>query len=164
MKDQARLLWRPVLEETGHPDVVAVLAEIVGAMPRDAQRDPAKLARAIQVWVQQNIRYVREYPERYQRPTRTLKWRIGDCDDKSPLVATLARTARIPSRLRFGGWGDRPGQRPWFRHVYAQSLLPRGWTTLETVRDVPMGFDAVAWKASKGLEVKTADVGDRGPL
>ena len=164
MREQAKLLWRPVLEETGHPDVVAALAGIVGEMPPDAQRDPTRLTRAVQRWVQSNVRYLREYPERYQRPTRTLKWRVGDCDDMAPLVATMLRTARVPARLRFGGWGLQPGERPIFRHVYAQALLPRGWTTAETVRAVPLGFDAVEWKRAKGLEVKHADVGDRGPL
>lgn len=165
LDEQKRLLWRPVLEQTGHPAVVAVVAEVARSLPSGAQRHPRHLARGLQRWIQNRIRYVREYPERYQTPARTLEWGIGDCDDQAPLMAALARTCRIPARLCIGGWNEPPSDEPKWRHIWAQVLLPgEGWTSAETVRAVPLGFDAGAWMASRGRSTRRTYVGDRGPL
>lgn len=148
--------------------MVATIARVVRGMPRDAQRDDAQLSRALQRWVQENVRFVREYPERYQTPARTLEWGIGDCDDQSPLMACLLRTCKIPARLCIGGWGEAPEDAPFWRHIYAQALLPidkrNEWVTVETVRRVPLGFDATDWMGEKGFRTARTFVGDSGPL
>lgn len=135
-----------------------------------ATRDPAQLARAVQQFVQQRVRYLREYPETYQSVARTLEWGVGDCDDMSPVVAAMARTARIPARLCIVGWDEPAGGPLRPRHVYGQLLVPAEpgaepvWRTAETVRPVPLGWDAGEWKRSKGHRVAYSYVGDRGPL
>jgi transglutaminase-like putative cysteine protease len=157
-----------VLEQTGHPKIVETIARVVREMPDEAQRNDAKLIRALQRFVQENVRFVREYPERYQAPARTLEWGIGDCDDQAPLMACLARTCKIPSRLCIGGWGETAEDAPIWRHIYAQVLIPvegrERWVSSETVRRAPLGFDATDWMGSKGFRTARTFVGDNGPL
>lgn len=126
----------------------------------------------MQRFVQTRIRYLREYPETYQSVARTLAWGVGDCDDHSPAVAAMLRTARIPARLAVVGWDDpEKGEPVKPRHIYAQGLLPDNehpgelvWRSLETVQPVPLGWDAGEWKRGRGHRVAYSYVGDRGPL
>lgn len=165
IREQKAALWAPVLEQTGAPELVEVVGQCVWSLPQEKIRDELSLARALQEYVQENVRFVKEFPERYQSPIRTLQYKVGDCDDQAPLLAALLRTVKIPARLCIGGWGGRPGEPPVWRHIWAQALLPKhGWTSAETVRRVPLGFDAGEWMASRGFQTARTYVGDSGPL
>ena len=150
----------------------SALVEALEGVDGDGTRDPETIARAVQRFVQTRIRYLREYPETYQSAARTIAWRVGDCDDHAPLVASMVRTARIPARLAVVGWDDpATGERMKPRHIYAQALLPDDegagelvWRSLETVQPVPFGWDAGEWKRGRGHRVAYSYVGDRGPL
>ena len=103
-------------------------------------RDPRKLARAVQLFAQ-NIKFFREYPEVIAAPWVTAHWGIGDCDDKSRLIAAILKSFRIPVRLVYMTYakGTEPGN---VSHVYPEALLDNEWTALESVRPWPMGKSA----------------------
>ena len=97
---------------------------------------------------------------------RTLEWGIGDCDDKSILIATILRSFRIPVRLKFVRF--RHGGRR-ISHVYPQAYLPidrrrpglRDWVALESVMSRPMGFDPEDYLRENGIEPESVEyVGD----
>jgi hypothetical protein len=66
-----------------------------GAQPKH-ERDQAL---AIGEWVQDNIYYVHEGRETFQRPETTLRLRAGDCDDFSVLIASMLGTIGIRNKL-----------------------------------------------------------------
>ena len=156
-----------MLEATGTAPVREALSQALdaaGLRSSASLKDSAAVVRAAQRWIQSNIRYLREYPETYQTPARTLEWRVGDCDDQAPLLAAMVRSARIPARLVVVGWDGDDEPRPVPRHIYAQAQLPQGWTSAETVKPVALGWDAGKWKESQGRRVAYSLVGDTGPL
>lgn len=157
--EQQRLLWRQVERSTGDPRLRGHVADLMRRYAVPA-RDPEALARAVLDHAQTAIKFVREYPETYASAARTLEWGIGDCDDLSILIASTLRGCRLPCRLVFTGWTRDPGPIP-LRHVYPETHLPgRGWTALEAVRRVPLGWRADEWKASQGFRTRTARFGD----
>jgi transglutaminase-like putative cysteine protease len=104
-------------------------------------RHDADVARVAQQWVQRHIRYLREYPETYASPLRTLAWEAGDCDDQVILLASLLRGAKIPTRAAFAFWrSDQDGQRK--GHVWTDfyDREAHRWVPLETVRPVKYGW------------------------
>lgn len=151
-------LWQMVREANDSPVPRDFVARVVRELDVP-ERNPRALAEGIQQWVQRNIRYVREYPEIIASPERTLEWGIGDCDDRTVLVASALRSARIPARAVFVGWKDGPGPVP-FKHVYPQACLDGHWVTVETVRPVPLGWDASLAHARKGHRVAVQTIGD----
>jgi len=56
-------------------------------------------ALAIGEWAQQNIYYVHEGRETFQRPETTLRLRAGDCDDFTILIASMLGTIGIRNKL-----------------------------------------------------------------
>lgn len=157
--DQARTLWGVVQSATGDPRLRAELARIV----RDAgvpARDPRALAAAVQQRVQR-IKYLREVPDTFVHPARTLEWGIGDCDDMASLVCALLRTAAVPCRLTFLGWAPSTSPGPIaLGHVYAEALVGGSWFPLEAVRPVPFGWSPEAYKRSQGQRTRTLFWGD----
>lgn len=129
------------------------------------ERDEVALARAVQLVAQQGIKYFREFPERWQSPIRTIKWRIGDCDDKSILIASMLRSFRIPVRLKFVRFvrselvnGVPVGVR--IAHVYPQAYLRGKWESLESVQPWPLGKDPEDVLRSRGYQVQAETYGD----
>src|SRR6185369_12363360 len=62
-------------------------------------RDKKCQAIALGSWVQDNVYYVHEMPERFQLPDETLRLKAGDCDDATTLVASLLEAVGIPAAL-----------------------------------------------------------------
>jgi transglutaminase-like putative cysteine protease len=93
-------------------------------------------ARALQKWVQQNIRYVRDVRgvETVYSPARMLEIRQGDCDDQSVLLAAMLESIGHPTR--FVAVGFSPFS---FSHVYLESRIGHHWVPLETINPWPMG-------------------------
>lgn len=119
----------------------------------------------MQHFVQLNIKFLRERPETYASPVRTLQWRAGDCDDQTILTCALLRSARIPARARFAWWIDREGRKR--GHVWCEALPDTAapWVPLETVRPVAYGFDPLAKiEQNNPGRVDSKLVGDRGPI
>jgi len=163
-RDQYSALFNFVRQFTGDPYVIDCVTRIVERMGIP-ERDEVKLARAVQLVAQKGIKYFREYPERWQSPTRTIKWRVGDCDDKSILIATMLRSFRIPVRLKFVRFVRQEivkGKPVAIRvaHVYPQAYLKGEWVAIESVQPWPLGRDPEDVLKSRGYQVESETYGD----
>ncbi len=114
-------------------------------------RDKKSQALAIGSWVQTNIYYVHELPERFQTPRETLRLRAGDCDDSSVLIGALLESVGIPSMLIAmnldGSWA----------HIFPAAPLPTGLLPLDsTMRDfnVWQAKNPCEWAIERGKVVK----------
>lgn len=98
IKDEAAFLRRLVDGATKS----LPLKEQALAIVRDCgvpSRDEEGQAIAIGRWVQENIYYVHEGIEFFQKPSTTLRLRAGDCDDFTVLICSMLATLGIPSKL-----------------------------------------------------------------
>lgn len=97
--------------------------------------------RAIQQWVQDNIRYTRDIRgvESIQTPVKTLEIRQGDCDDQSVLVASILES--LGHKTRFVAMGFQPDK---FSHVFTQARIGSKngpvWLSIETTEPVDIGW------------------------
>lgn len=159
---QAQALWGKVLEDTGHPLLVDFISRLIeiGNIPA---RDPARLARALQLFSINRIKFFRERPETFRHSLRTVAMGIGDCDDKARFIASSLRSFRVPTRLKFirisipmkNGTVRKLG------HVYPLAYINGKWVALESVRMHPMGYDPEARAKKRGFEVSTYIIGDK---
>lgn len=120
-------------------------------------RELRKLAEGVQRLVQENVSYLREHPETYQHPVRTLALHAGDCDDMVILVCSLLRSAKIPCRATFAWWQEGPVRKG---HVWSEAFVDGAWLPLETVRKLPAGFSPLEHLRSKGHDVRSLSIGD----
>lgn len=125
-------------------------------------RSPRQLSRAFQLFSQNEILFFREFPEVNAAPWVTAKWGIGDCDDKSRLIAALLKSFRIPVRLTYMTFIKPDGQT--LSHVWPEVLLadddknphsPQNWYALESVRPWPLGKSALDAIKAKNLKFST---------
>lgn len=148
------------------------LAKLID-VARVPERDPVKLARAVQLYSARRIKFFRERPERFQSALRTIVWGIGDCDDKARFIAACLRTFRIPVRLKILHLTmpkviDPRTKKPMvLGHVYPQAWLQlpgqkSQWVSLESVREYPMGYDPEKRAIERGFGVRVTYVGDEG--
>jgi transglutaminase-like putative cysteine protease len=148
-----------VQKHTGDPRLVEVASRIIAEL-NIPERNPVALARGFQKYVQENIKFFRESPERFVSPLRTLQWGIGDCDDKTIVLATLLRTFRLPVRLKFIRFVSAKTKKR-VSHVYPQVGIEGKWITLETVQKWPIGKDAETILHKKNIPVKVEFQGDK---
>lgn len=131
-------------------------------------RSPRQLSRAFQLFSQNYVKFFREFPEVNAAPWVTAKWGIGDCDDKSRLIAALLKSFRIPARLTYMTF-VRPKKTAtdpdeFLSHVWPEVLLaddesdpksPQQWYALESVRPWPLGKSALDAIKAKKLKYST---------
>lgn len=137
---QRKGLWEVVEQYTGHPILMEWAAELIRTRNVPERNDRA-MARAIQQYAQQHIKFMRERPERFASPMRTLKWGFGDCDDKTILIATFLRSFRIPVRAKFLRFRmrNKDGSTRKVAHVYPEVQLDGHWEALESVHHWKIG-------------------------
>ena len=160
--EQRKMVWGLVQQWSQDPRTRHLLATIIKDR-KPPPRDGLALARAVQSWAQDNVRYTREAEETIAAPWRTAQWGIGDCDDLACLIASVLRNARMPVRLASCGWSLDPRIKPSFTHIYARAFPRDAWVTLEAVRPVPLGFDPALLHAAQGHRVRVAEIGDATP-
>lgn len=131
------------------------------SLVRESIRDPSQLvretalaivgnagwvgqAKALQAWVQSNIRYIQDPTdsdggvELVQTPQYTLQQLAGDCDDQSVLIAAMLCAIGHPARFVAVGFENQP-----LSHVLVQTKIGNtgtesDWVTVETI--VPQAF------------------------
>jgi transglutaminase-like putative cysteine protease len=88
-------------------------------------RDYAGEIRALFQYARDRIRYTRDIVgvETLQTPDYTLRQGVGDCDDKSTLLAALLMSVGHPATLEFRAIGTGPPDPNTFRHVYVVANL-----------------------------------------
>jgi len=121
------------------------------------ERNERAFARAIQLYAQQHVLFFRERPERFVRAARTIDWGIGDCDDKSILIATILRSFRIPVRLAFIRFKSQSGKN--ISHVYPEAYLDGRWEALESVHHWELGDSPYTRAMRKGLNPTVEYIG-----
>lgn len=120
-------------------------------------RDTRKLVRAFQRFAQERVKYFREYPEYNAAPWITASWGIGDCDDKSRLIAALCKQFKIPVRLVFATFKSPKGV---MSHVWPEVQIDGSsdWIALESVRPWPMGKNPLAGIKAKGYPFRAFEL------
>lgn len=96
--EELRFLRKMVSQFRQAPQIRDLAVQIVqdsAVQPRDKKEQAKALAR----WVQANIYYIHELPERFQLPTETLRLKAGDCDDATTLLGSMLESVGIPVML-----------------------------------------------------------------
>lgn len=94
-------------------------------------------AQALQRWVQNCIRYVRDPVdvELVQTPEVTLKLRTGDCDDQATLLAAMLKATGHPAKFVAVGMNGAP-----FSHVLVETKINSKWVAAETILKKHFGW------------------------
>lgn len=118
------------------PGIREVAAKLVRALP---QYDRVGEVKALHAFVRDSIRYTNDISgvETLQTPKATLELGIGDCDDKSTLLAALLESIGRPTRFAAVGFTENGGH----SHVLVEVRSgKRGWVPLETIKQVEAGW------------------------
>lgn len=94
--------------------------------------------RALHAYVRDKIRFqmdIRDV-ETLRTPELVLRERVGDCDDKSVLLASLIEAVGKPTRFIALGFGPPPAP---FSHVLVEARLGEQWIAAETTEPWPLG-------------------------
>jgi len=117
--------------------VRALAGELVREVP---QYDGPGEVRALHAFVRDCIRYTGDIAgvETLQTPRRTLETGIGDCDDKSTLLAALLESINRKTRFVAVGFQEGGG----LSHVLVEVRAGKSgkWVPLETIKPVPAGW------------------------
>lgn len=117
-------LWRT------DPGMISLAVSTIFLQP---SKDSASELTAIFEYVRDHIRYTRDVldVETLNTPPMTVARRVGDCDDKATLLATLAESVGYPSRFVMAAFHDSPG----FSHVWVQLLDDSGWVDADATEE-----------------------------
>src|SRR5271168_1090320 len=131
LKEMARL----AKEGARDAGVIQVASELVRNL---GQYDRVGEVCALHAFVRDSIRYTNDPIdlELVRTPRAILEMGVGDCDDKSILLACLLRCIGRPSRyvaIMMKGQSS-------FSHVYVETPLGKRWIPLETIKPVAAGW------------------------
>jgi transglutaminase-like putative cysteine protease len=120
----------------------AGIRELAASLVRDLpQYDTAGEIRALHAFVRDHIRYTNDIRkvETLHTPRAILEMGVGDCDDKSVLLASLLESIGRPTRFVAVGFGPAGGH----SHVLVEVRVgKRGrWVPLETIKPVEAGWE-----------------------
>lgn len=107
--------------------VVRAARQITANIPERSQRGNVEV---LQRWVRDNIKYVMDprNTEMIQTPPETLRIGMGDCDDKSTLLATLLESLGYQAGFCALGFNGHA-----FSHVIALVRMGQKMIPLETI-------------------------------
>jgi transglutaminase-like putative cysteine protease len=119
----------------------AGIREVAASLVRDLpQYDTVGEVKALHAFVRDSIRYTGDISkvETLQTPKATLEMGIGDCDDKSILLASLLESIGRPTRFVAVGFGSGGGH----SHVLVEVRAGGAgkWVPLETIKPVEAGW------------------------
>lgn len=116
-----------------------LIIEQAGRLVRDLpQYDKAGEVKALHAFVRDSIRYTSDPVslELVRTPRAILQMGVGDCDDKSTLLAALLLAIGLPAR--FVAVALSPSRS--FSHVLVETRRGKGWIPLETIKPVEAGW------------------------
>lgn len=139
-KEYANKMSDAIWRGKSQPEVRALAEKIVRDAKVDAKNQQAA-TRAIQGWVQKNVKYVPDPrgTELFEEATKTMKTRAGDCDDQTILTGSLMMSIGIPTSMAFVSEKPFDPKNPDYGHVVALHETPAGPKFVETI--LPMGYD-----------------------
>jgi transglutaminase-like putative cysteine protease len=131
------VMRRLVNEGKIDPIIRSAATSIVYLTP---EKDAGAETMALFDHVQNRIRYVGDIHdvETISTAAKTLLGKIGDCDDKSVLLASLMEAIGYPTRFVVTGYGE-PGH---LEHVYMQVCIDDEWIDCDPTEPQPMGWAA----------------------
>lgn len=103
-----RVVFKNFAEEAGHLRKMVTegtadmsLRELTISIirPRAEAKHEADQALAVAEWVQDNIYYVHEGTETFEKPATTLRLRAGDCDAMTVLILSMLGTIGIRGKM-----------------------------------------------------------------
>jgi transglutaminase-like putative cysteine protease len=112
--------------------------ELAGNLVRDLpQYDNTGAVKALHAFVRDCVRYTGDIAgvETLQTPKATLELGVGDCDDKSLLLAALLQAVNLPARFVAIAMNDGG-----YSHVLVETRRGNKWVPLETIRPVEVGW------------------------
>lgn len=119
------------------PGILELASQLVRDLP---QYDRAGEIRALHAFVRDHIRYTNDTRgvEVLRTPRATLETGVGDCDDKSTLLASLLEAIGLVTRFVAVGFTEGGGH----SHVLVEVRYgKRGrWVPLETIKPVEAGW------------------------
>lgn len=130
-----RMMRQLINEYKKQVEIIDTAIQVVFLVP---EKDEMSEIDALFNFVRDNIRYTRDVHgvETLANPAITLQRKVGDCDDKTTLFATLAEAIGYPTQLVMAGYyGSRD-----FEHVYCRVLTSQGWLDADTTEKFPLGF------------------------
>lgn len=136
IKQTLRLMSKITRQFKKDPGVRELACMLVRDLP---QYDTNGEIRALHAFVRDHIRYTGDIRavETLQTPRVTLETGVGDCDDKSTLLASLLESINRPTRFVAVGFGEGGGH----SHVLVEVLTrKRKWVPLETIKQVEAGW------------------------
>lgn len=127
------LMRKIVRQYKADPAIVAFARSLIGPIPQKAWKREAE---TIYNFVRDQIRYNLDPNgvETLSTPDYLLKFRAGDCDDKSILLATLLEANGYPTRFRAVGFNG--GE---LSHVYVETLIGDEWVPMDTTENLQAG-------------------------
>ena len=114
------------------------------------QKDYVSEIRALQAYVRDKIRYIKDVRdvETIQTPLVTLDIKSGDCDDKCTLLASLLESIGHPTRYVAIGF-----QPDTFEHVLVETRIGNKWIPLECTEPVQIGWQPLNIQARMVVHV-----------
>ncbi|MGV0999692.1 MAG: transglutaminase-like domain-containing protein [Fluviibacter sp.] len=115
-----------------------ILSAAIAIIFLQPEKDGFAEVNAVFEFVRDSIRYTQDVlnVETICSPWATLQRRVGDCDDKSTLLATLAECVGYPTRFVVAGYfGSKD-----FEHVYCQIFLNGEWVDADATEREPLGY------------------------
>lgn len=149
LDDELRFLRRMITSYRELPVIRNLAVKIIkdsDCTPRDKRAQSL----AIADYIQRNIYYVHELPERFQYPDETLRLKAGDCDDYTTLIGSLVESIGIPCSMVVmqvnGAW----------IHIFPAVKLNTGLLTLDATLRFPVTsqVNPISFAIQKGKSVR----------
>lgn len=174
--EQVRFLRELVKQYRGLHTISALARDVTFRQMNAPLKNKAAQAVAVADWVQQMVSYVNEGDETFQTPLATLRFRWGDCDDFTTLIASLLESMGIPVELVAIGWPEpqrlfgSPITARWvavlprmmFRHIFPRAVVPVDGgrvvrVPLDATLDAPVSWltDPIELARSRGVTPTT---------
>ena len=153
--DRISWIMAEIDEGKRHPRIRDIAGQILSRKADGSwavqERDWNAEVDAIFNFVRQNVRYTRDNHEveLFQKASRTLELKIGDCDDLSILLGSLLKNVGYPVLLRVIGLGGNT-----YQHIYVvvgiPPTSPTTWKPLDASQNQPPG-----WEVTRNVTLKT---------
>ncbi len=149
LDEELRFLRKMIIKYRGVPAIRNLAIKIIqdaGCVPRDKKDQSLSIG----AWVQDNIYYVHELPERFQFPDETLRLKAGDCDDFTTLIGSMIESIGIPSAMIVmevnGNW----------THIFPAAQLTTGMLPLDGTLRFPVQsqVNPIEFAYAKGRRVR----------
>lgn len=159
---------REMIEEGKRDPMVRAQALRVLAGSGIRARDRAGEAAALLRWVQSNFTYRSDIlnVETLHSARTLLRMKesgipAGDCDDFSILIASMAESVGIPSRLATTQTIE-PGS---WSHIYPELLVNGRWLAADaTNANAPLGWEAKSFRKAVDMDLQTIEGGELGMI